>query len=232
MIDYVNAGDPASTASNDDRVGVIVFGRDAAIEIPPFDDDVQIARGDREPARSRVHEPGRGDEAGPGLVSRGRRQADRRRQRRQPEPRRRRRAGPGAGRRGRGHRRGAGPLSSPRRGHRRARGAARRHPPRPAVRPRVVVTNTSEPTAGRLGRGPRPAGRRAVGRRPDGRAQRRDGDACRRASRSSRVRQEIDAPSFYTYEARFVPDRPDDDPCRRTTARRPSPTSTAKARCC
>lgn len=43
MIDYVNAaiGEQRLQA---DRVGVIVFGQDAAIEIPPIDDDVRMAR--------------------------------------------------------------------------------------------------------------------------------------------------------------------------------------------
>ena len=41
MIDYVNAS-ILEHREKDDRAGVIVFGRDAAIEIPPFDDSVQI----------------------------------------------------------------------------------------------------------------------------------------------------------------------------------------------
>lgn len=39
MIKYVNAA-ILEHRRRDDRVGVVVFGRDAAIEIPPFDDDV------------------------------------------------------------------------------------------------------------------------------------------------------------------------------------------------
>ena len=42
MIKYVNAA-IKKHRRHEDRVGVIVFGRDAAIEIPPFDDDVQMA---------------------------------------------------------------------------------------------------------------------------------------------------------------------------------------------
>ena len=98
MIDYVNA-DIREHRQGKDRVGVVVFGRDAAIEIPPFDDNVQLDADDRERRRSRVHQPGRRDEARPGPLSRGRRQADRARERRQPEPRQRGGAGPGAGRR-------------------------------------------------------------------------------------------------------------------------------------
>jgi uncharacterized membrane protein/Mg-chelatase subunit ChlD len=41
MIDYVNAA-IEKHRQHEDRAGVIVFGRDAAIEIPPFDDDVQV----------------------------------------------------------------------------------------------------------------------------------------------------------------------------------------------
>ena len=42
MIKYVNAA-ILEHRRRQDRVGVIVFGRDAAIEIPPFDDDVQMS---------------------------------------------------------------------------------------------------------------------------------------------------------------------------------------------
>ncbi|MBN1911589.1 MAG: VWA domain-containing protein [Pirellulales bacterium] len=41
MIDYVNQS-ILEHRENEDRVGVVVFGKDAAIEVPPFDDDVQI----------------------------------------------------------------------------------------------------------------------------------------------------------------------------------------------
>jgi uncharacterized membrane protein len=41
MIEYVNE-DIRKHRQDDDRAGVIVFGRDAAIEVPPFDDDVQL----------------------------------------------------------------------------------------------------------------------------------------------------------------------------------------------
>lgn len=42
MIEYVNR-EVHEHRKKDDRAGVIVFGRDAAIEIPPFDDDLQMA---------------------------------------------------------------------------------------------------------------------------------------------------------------------------------------------
>jgi len=42
MVDYVNA-EIQKYRRGKDRVGVIVFGRDAAIEIPPFDDNVRLA---------------------------------------------------------------------------------------------------------------------------------------------------------------------------------------------
>lgn len=41
MVEYVNRS-ILKHRQRDDNVGVIVFGRDAAIEIPPFDDDIQI----------------------------------------------------------------------------------------------------------------------------------------------------------------------------------------------
>ena len=41
MVEYVNAS-IREHREKEDRAAVIVFGRDAAIEIPPFDDDVQI----------------------------------------------------------------------------------------------------------------------------------------------------------------------------------------------
>jgi len=42
MIEYVNAAIVKHREGNEDRAGVIIFGRDAAIEIPPFNDDVQL----------------------------------------------------------------------------------------------------------------------------------------------------------------------------------------------
>jgi uncharacterized membrane protein len=43
MVDYVNAA-IRKHRQHEDRAGVIVFGRDAAIEVPPFDDDVQLPK--------------------------------------------------------------------------------------------------------------------------------------------------------------------------------------------
>ena len=43
MIEYVNE-EIRTHRQDEDRAGVIVFGRDAAIEIPPFDDDVQLTQ--------------------------------------------------------------------------------------------------------------------------------------------------------------------------------------------
>jgi Mg-chelatase subunit ChlD len=42
MLRYVNA-EVAKHRRNDDRAGVIVFGRDAAVEVPPYDDAVQLS---------------------------------------------------------------------------------------------------------------------------------------------------------------------------------------------
>ena len=41
MMDYINA-DIREHRQGKDRAGVVVFGRDAAVEIPPFDDNVQL----------------------------------------------------------------------------------------------------------------------------------------------------------------------------------------------
>ena len=57
---------------------------------------------------------------------------------------------------------------------------------RPALRPEGRRHQHERADGGPLGRGPRPAGRLAVGRRPVGRAQRRGGRRFRRASRCSR----------------------------------------------
>ena len=43
MIDYVNAA-IREHREPQDQVGVIVFGREPAIEIPPFDDNVQVPK--------------------------------------------------------------------------------------------------------------------------------------------------------------------------------------------
>ena len=42
MIDYVNAEVKKHRAQASDRAGVIVFGREASIEIPPFDDEIHL----------------------------------------------------------------------------------------------------------------------------------------------------------------------------------------------
>ncbi len=42
MMDFVNAS-VAAHRENDDRVAVVVFGRDAAVEVPPIDFDIELA---------------------------------------------------------------------------------------------------------------------------------------------------------------------------------------------
>lgn len=44
LVDYVNAA-IREHRDRDDRAGVVVFGRDASIQTPPFDSDVQISEG-------------------------------------------------------------------------------------------------------------------------------------------------------------------------------------------
>ena len=123
------------------------------------------------------------------------------------------RAGPAAGRRGRGHRRDAGAL------HQRAEVAVERLVLPSDIRRgqpfdlRAVVTAIGRSQAGR------PAGRTAGW---SSAAHRTASGWCstrRRISASTLapgkhvlpLRQQIDAPDFYTYEARFIPDRPEDD---------------------
>ena len=211
MIDYVNA-DIREHRKGQDRVGVIVFGRDAAIEIPPFDDDVQVAQAIESVGRSRVHQSGGGDEAGPGVLSRRRRQADRAGQRRQPEPRQRGRAGPGAGRRGRGHRRAADPLSSPAGDHRRAGGDCR--PTSAAASRSICAWWSPTPPSRRPNDSGEVPGRlvlsRTAGGRTDVLSDRAGGAAAGQEGVHASGRRST-RPNFYTYEARFVPDRPDDD---------------------
>ena len=135
MVDYVNA-DIKKHRHNDrgDHAGVIVFGRDAAIEHPPFDDDIQISPHAGVADRNRSHQYRRRIEAGDGVVSRrcGPPRGDR--DRWQREPGQRHGASPGDGRGRRRNRRGAGPLSGAvRRGGRTNHDSARCEP-RPAVR--------------------------------------------------------------------------------------------------
>ena len=90
MIRYVNASIREQRKDDKgDRAGVIVFGRNAEVEVPPVDFNIQLGRKVESLLDPRVHEPVRRDAAGDGDVPARRGQADRARDRRQPEHRRR-----------------------------------------------------------------------------------------------------------------------------------------------
>ena len=193
---------------------MIVFGRDAAIEVPPFDDDVQMIP--RARARGpRVHRPGRRDESWPQatfpedaakrivVVSDGNENlGDAVEQARGSPP-------PASG-----IDVGAGPTTQSRAEVivERADDPQRR-PPRPAVRPEVVVTNTAQPTADRLGRVSAASwsisaalstgSLEVLDTRPEDEIV-----VLPPGKKVFTVRQEIDAAGFYTYKAEFFPTGP------------------------
>jgi hypothetical protein len=208
MIKYVNA-EVRKHRKLDDRVGVIVFGRDAAIEVPPFDYNVEMTKIETavdaeytnlaaamklaqatfpEDAAKRVvvvsdgnQNLGNAVEQAQGLVAAG-----------------------------------IGIDVVPVRYHNLAEVAVERVALPNDVRRgqpfdlRVVVNNMSEPSANRPGEvsgklvihQSTPEGTVLLGEQhvklPPGK-------------KVFSIRQQIDAPNFYTYEARFIPDRPEDD---------------------
>ncbi len=212
MIGYVNAA-IEKHREHLDRAGVIVFGRDAAIEIPPFDDDVKmpllveslldpeytnLAGAMRlaqasfpEDAARRIVVVSDGNENIGDAVEQARGLA-------------------GAG---------VGIDVVPVRFDRQGEVIVERVTIPSDVRRgqpfdlKVIVTNTKSPE----GTDPGTVSGRLVIRQ-------RAGDQARVISdqvvelppgkRVYTVRQEIDAPSFYTYEAEFVPERPEDDTMR------------------
>ena len=90
MIRYVNASiRDQRKEDKEDKAGVIVFGRNAEVEVPPVDFNIQLEPQGGEPARSATSRTSRGDAAGDGDVPARLGQADRARDRRQPERRRR-----------------------------------------------------------------------------------------------------------------------------------------------
>ena len=103
-------------ADRRDKAGVIVFGHDAVIEVPPFDDDIPFLNLESTLGTAdRRHQSGGGSEDGRGDVSGGQRQTDRGGHRRQREHGRRPLDRQFAGGSRRRHRRGAGPAGQPRR---------------------------------------------------------------------------------------------------------------------
>ena len=214
MLKYVNAA-VRQHREKDDRVGVIVFGRDAAIEVPPFDDDVQMAKIETtvnpeytnlaaamklaqatfpEDAAKRVvvvsdgnQNLGNALEQAQGLAAAG-----------------------------------IGIDVLPIRYHNLAEVAVERVALPGDVRRgqpfdlRVVVNNLTEPGPGRgpgrrLRRGPRKTGHPSIHARGNHRCWAKQRITLPPGKKVFSIRQQIDAPNFYTYEARFIPDRPEDD---------------------
>jgi uncharacterized membrane protein/Mg-chelatase subunit ChlD len=214
MLKYVDA-EVHRHRKKDDRVGVIVFGRDAAIEIPPFDYDVQMAKIETavdpeytnlaaamklaqatfpEDAAKRVvmvsdgnQNLGNAMEQAQGLAAAG-----------------------------------IGIDVLPIRYHNLAEVAVERVALPGDVRRgqpfdlRVVVNNLTEPGPGR---GPGAASSGVVHGKLVIHQSTPEGTTLLGEERITlppgkkvfSIRQQIDAPNFYTYEARFIPDRPEDD---------------------
>jgi Mg-chelatase subunit ChlD/uncharacterized membrane protein len=193
-----------------DRVGVVVFGRDAAIEIPPFDDNVQLAQ-----AIESIVDPEYTSLAGAMklaqalfpedaakrivLVSDGNQNLGNAMEQAQ--------ALAGAG---------VGIDVLPIRYQTRAEIIVERVTLPPDIRRgepfdlRVVVTNTAKATAKDPGNVP---GRLVLSRTAGGRTDTLSDQpvVLPPGKKVYTIRQEIEGANFYTYEARFVPDRPDDD---------------------
>jgi len=214
MIEYVNRAIQEHRKDRD-RVGVIVFGRDAAIEIPPFDDDVQLA-----PVIESALDQDYTNLAGALKLA----------QASFPEDAAKRIIVISDGNQNLGDAMeqargvaaaGIGIDALPVRYHSRAEviverlaipGEIRRGQPFDL---RVVVTNTAQPSAGDSGevRG-RLVLSQLTGDRPTVLSD--QPVVLPPGKKVFSIRQEIDAANFYTYEARYVPDpgRPDDDAMR------------------
>jgi Mg-chelatase subunit ChlD/uncharacterized membrane protein len=209
MVHYVNAA-VAKHRKKDDRVGVIVFGRDAAIEIPPFAYDLEMTKievsVDPEhtniAAAMKLAEATFAEDAARRIVvvSDGNENLGNAMEQAQ---------GLAAA--------GVGVDVLPIRYHNLAEVAVERVVLPPDVRRnqpfdlRVVVNNLTVPRPPQhpgvvhgklLLYQSTPEGTRLLGEQPV---------TLPPGKKVFTVRQQIDAPNFYTYEARFIPDRPEDD---------------------
>lgn len=209
MIEYVNAA-IAEHRRDDDRAGVIVFGRDAAIEIPPFDDNVQIP-----PAIESILDPEYTNLAG----------AMRLAQASFPEDAAKRIVVVSDGNENLGDAMkqaqavsgsGIGIDVVPVRYQNTAEISVQRLSIPPDIRRgqpfdmKVVVNNSSLPTAGRSGE---ISGRLVLSQLVGDRTQVLSDEkvALPPGKKVFSLRQQIDSPAFYKYQVRFVPDRPADD---------------------
>ena len=211
MVDYVNAAVGAHREHRD-RVGVIVFGREATVEVPPFDDDVVLAGVESsvdpnytdlaaamrlaqasfpEDASKRVVLVSDGDENLGDALEQAHTLAG---------------AGVGID---------VVPVHYPRGGEVIVErvsvpGAIREGQPFDL---RVVLTNTREAGEGDSGVA---RGRLAIWRRSEGRSDLVGESEIElppgpQGKRAFNVQQELEASGFYEYEAVFTPERPDDD---------------------
>ena len=209
LIDYINA-DMHQRRKGKDRAGVVVFGRNAAIEIPPFDDNVQVAQ-----AIESVIDPEYTNLAAAMKLA----------QAIFPEDAAKRIVLVSDGNQNLGNAMeqaqalaaaGVGIDVAPIHYQARAEIIVERVAIPPDVRRgepfdlRVVITNTAQATAKDSGEVP---GRLILSRIAGGR-----NDVLSEqpvvlppGKKVFTIRQKIDAPNFYTYEARFVPDRKGDD---------------------
>lgn len=213
MIEHVN-GAIVKHRHDDDRVGVVVFGRDAAIEIPPFDDDVQMSL-----VVESLLDPDFTNLAGAMKLA----------QASFPEDAAKRIVLISDGNENVGDvaeqalelaAAGIGIDVVPIRYHNRSEIAVERLTIPGDVRRgqpfdmKIVITNTAEPSGGGTGDESGDISGKLIvyqvtGGEPIPISEERV--TIPPGKKVFTVRQQIDEPSFYTYEARFVPDRPEDD---------------------
>ncbi|MCE5267577.1 MAG: VWA domain-containing protein, partial [Planctomycetaceae bacterium] len=209
MMDFINA-DIRAHRRGKDRVGVVVFGRDAAVEIPPFDDNVQL-----EQTIESIVDPECTSLAAAMKLA----------QALFPEDAAKRIVIVSDGNQNLGNAAEQAQAMSaagvsidavPVRYRTRADVIVERVTLPPDIRRgepfdlRVVVTNTAEPT-------PRDSGavrgrielRATAGGRTDVLSD--QPVVLPPGKKVFTIRQKIEAANFYTYEARFIPNRPDDD---------------------
>ncbi len=209
MIKYVNA-EIRKHRQDRDRAGAIVFGRDAAIEIPPFDDNVQMSS-----KVESIFDPEYTNLAAAMKLA----------QASFPEDAAKRIVIISDGNQNLGNAveqaqalaaAGVGIDVLPVRYQTRAEIIVERVAIPADVRRgqpfdlRVVTTNTAVPRPGDSGE---VRGRLQLSRSAGGRADVLSDEAVilPPGKKVFTIRQEIDQPNFYTYEARFVPDRHEDD---------------------
>ncbi|MGA2796761.1 MAG: VWA domain-containing protein [Thermoguttaceae bacterium] len=209
MIKYVNA-EIRKHRKDRDRVGAIVFGRDAAIEIPPYDDNVQMSS-----KIESIFDPEYTNIAAAMKLA----------QASFPEDAAKRIVIISDGNQNLGNaveqaqglaQAGVGIDVMPVRYQTRAEIIVERVAIPADVRRgqpfdlRVLITNTAAPRPGDTGE---VRGRLQLTRSAAGRTDILSDEAVilPPGKKVFTIRQEIDQPNFYSYEARFIPDRPEDD---------------------